>query len=62
MVRESDAVMLATIPGEVVASGWSALVAAVAALAVALSRTRERIAKLEEWQRLRDRAYGEERE
>ena len=53
--------MVAAVPGEVVASGWSALVAALAALAVALARTRERIAKLEEWQRIRDRERGEER-
>jgi hypothetical protein len=35
------------IPGEVVASGYSILAAAVVALGVSLARTRERVSRLE---------------
>lgn len=40
------------IPGEVIAAANGALLAAVVALATLISRLRERIAKVEEWQRL----------
>jgi hypothetical protein len=43
------------VPGEVVVSSFSVVIASVVAIAIALSRTRERLAKLEEWARLHER-------
>ena len=42
------------IPGEVIASGYGVLAAAVVALAVFGGRLRERIARVEEWQRINE--------
>lgn len=46
------------IPGEVIATVYGALVGIVMAIGVTLSRTRERLAKVEEWQRLHDLAQN----
>jgi hypothetical protein len=43
------------VPGEVVVSSFSVLIAAVIALGIALARTRERMARLEEWARLHEK-------
>jgi hypothetical protein len=50
-------VVASYIPGDVIAAANGALAAAVLALAVALTRTRERLVKLEEWARLNEK-YG----
>lgn len=47
--------MIAAIPGEVVAVASGALVAAVVALAALVGVLRERVARVEEWQRLAER-------
>jgi len=43
------------IPGEVVAGGYGILVSAVVVLSASLSRTRERVARLEEWARIHEK-------
>lgn len=45
---------------DALAGAVGALVTVTAALGIALARTRERVAKLEEWARLRERELGEE--
>jgi len=45
------------IPGEVIAAAFSLLSAFVFALSVGMVRHRDRMARVEEWQRLYEQAY-----
>lgn len=49
------------IPGEVVISGFGTVLVILAYVALSLSRTREKVAKLEEWARLTEKRLNGEK-